>query len=130
MRKIYIHTATECADCLQETGLAAATTYVVLAINPAVLGLAAHATHFVILFTLVGLVLLLVSVAVNSLARLLMWRVRRGPRRGPGLLSRFGLFTSRPMAPVEAAAPSDAPLHRGYGLHICPLFVYRNFQQH
>jgi len=42
-----------------ETGLAAATTYVVLAINPAVLGLAAHATHFVILFTLVGLVLLL-----------------------------------------------------------------------
>jgi hypothetical protein len=32
-----------------ETGLAAATTYVVLAINPAVMGLAAHATHFVIL---------------------------------------------------------------------------------
>src|SRR5205823_14137377 len=42
-----------------ETGLAAATTYVVLAINPAVMGLAAHATHFVIFFTLVGLVLLL-----------------------------------------------------------------------
>jgi len=37
-----------------ETGLAAATTSVVLAINPAVMGLAAHATHFVVLFTLAG----------------------------------------------------------------------------
>ena len=51
-----------------ETGLAAATTYVVLAINPAVMGLAAHATHFVIFFTLVGLVLLLGNSCSTSLA--------------------------------------------------------------
>ena len=51
-----------------ETGLAAGTTYVVLAINPAVMGLAAHATHFVILFTLVGLVLLLGDTGSSSLA--------------------------------------------------------------
>jgi len=51
-----------------ETGLAAGTTYVVLAINPAVMGLAAHATHFVILFTLVGSVLLLGDTGSSSLA--------------------------------------------------------------
>jgi hypothetical protein len=55
-----------------ETGLAAATTYVVLAINPAVMGLAAHATHFVILFTLVGLVLLLGDTGSNSLASIVI----------------------------------------------------------
>lgn len=51
-----------------ETGLAAATTYVVLAINPAVMGLAAHATHFVVLFTLAGLLLLLGDTSSSSLA--------------------------------------------------------------
>jgi hypothetical protein len=51
-----------------ETGLAAATTYVVLAINPAVMGLAAHATHFVVLFALAGLLLLLRDTNSSSLA--------------------------------------------------------------
>jgi hypothetical protein len=53
-----------------ETGLAAATTYVVLAINPAVMGLAAHATHFVILFALAGLLLLLRDTSSSSFARI------------------------------------------------------------
>jgi hypothetical protein len=51
-----------------ETGLAAATTYVVLAVNPAVIGLAAHATHFVVLFTLAGLLLLVGDTSSSSLA--------------------------------------------------------------
>ena len=51
-----------------ETGLAAATAYVVLAINPAVMGLAAHATHFVVLFALAGLLLLLGDTSSSSLA--------------------------------------------------------------
>jgi hypothetical protein len=55
-----------------ETGLAAGTAYVVLAINPAVMGLAAHSTHFVILFTLVGLVLLLGDTGSSSLANVFM----------------------------------------------------------
>jgi 4-amino-4-deoxy-L-arabinose transferase-like glycosyltransferase len=51
-----------------ETGLAAATTYVVLAVNPAVMGLAAHATHFVVLFTIAGLLLLVGDTSSSSLA--------------------------------------------------------------
>ena len=51
-----------------ETGLAAATTYAVVAINPAVMGLAAHATHFVVLFALAGLVMLLGDTSSSSLA--------------------------------------------------------------
>jgi 4-amino-4-deoxy-L-arabinose transferase-like glycosyltransferase len=51
-----------------ETGLAAATTYAVLAINPAVMGLAAHAIHFVVLFTLAGLLLLLGDISSSSVA--------------------------------------------------------------
>jgi 4-amino-4-deoxy-L-arabinose transferase-like glycosyltransferase len=51
-----------------ETGLAAATAYVVLAINPAIMGLAAHATHFVVLFSVAGLLLLLRDASSSSLA--------------------------------------------------------------
>src|SRR5262249_43212774 len=39
-------------------GCLAAATYLVLSINPSVLGLAAHATHFVVLPTLISLLLL------------------------------------------------------------------------
>ena len=49
-----------------ETGLAAAISYLVLAINPALMGLAAHATHFVVLFVLAGLLLLLRATSSSS----------------------------------------------------------------
>ncbi len=51
-----------------EAGLAAATIYAVLAINPAVMGLAAHASHFVVLFTLAGLLLLMRDTRLSSFA--------------------------------------------------------------
>jgi hypothetical protein len=49
-----------------EAGFAAATSYAVLTISPAVMGLAAHATHFVVLFALAGLLLLLKNTRSSS----------------------------------------------------------------
>src|SRR5438477_11240316 len=44
---------------ISKAGIAAATTYLVLSVSPSVLGLAAHATHFVMLPVLGGTLLLL-----------------------------------------------------------------------
>jgi hypothetical protein len=44
--------------CGDAAGVVAAGTYALLSINPAILGLAAHATHFVVLLALAGIILL------------------------------------------------------------------------
>jgi hypothetical protein len=79
-----------------ETGLAAATAYVVLAINPAVMGLAAHATHFVVLFTLAGLLLLLGDTSSSSLASIFISGLLLGVAvlmKQPGIIFLiFGFF--------------------------------------
>ena len=79
-----------------ETGLAAATTYVVLAINPAVMGLAAHATHFVVLFTLAGLLLLVGDTSSSSLASIFISGLLLGVAvlmKQPGIMFLiFGFF--------------------------------------
>jgi hypothetical protein len=48
-------------------GLTAAASYAVLSVSPSVLGLAAHATNFVVLFVLGGILLLLKEQAVTAL---------------------------------------------------------------
>jgi hypothetical protein len=48
-------------------GITAATSYAVLSVSPSVLGLAAHATNFVVLFVLGGILLLLKEQAVTAL---------------------------------------------------------------
>ena len=48
-------------------GLTAAASYAVLSVSPSVLGLAAHATNFVVLFVLGGILLLLEEQAVTAL---------------------------------------------------------------
>jgi 4-amino-4-deoxy-L-arabinose transferase-like glycosyltransferase len=79
-----------------ETGFAAATTYAVLAINPAVMGLAAHATHFVVLFTLAGLVMLQGDSSSSSLATIFISGLFLGVAvlmKQPGImLLIFGFF--------------------------------------
>ena len=79
-----------------ETGLAAATAYVVLAINPAVMGLDAHATHFVVLFTLAGLLLLLGDTISSSLASIFISGLSLGVAvlmKQPGIMFLiFGFF--------------------------------------
>ncbi len=50
-------------------GVIAAASYAVLSVSPSVLGLAAHATNFVVLFVLGGILLLLKEQAVTALER-------------------------------------------------------------
>jgi hypothetical protein len=52
-------------------GAVAAATYAVLSLSPSVLGMAAHATHFVVLPALIGVLLLLVALESRSLWALL-----------------------------------------------------------
>jgi hypothetical protein len=68
------------------TGLAAALSYAVLSVSPSVLGLAAHATHFVTLFVFGGALLLLNHSGREKLGTLLV----------SGLLFGVGLLMKQP----------------------------------
>jgi len=79
-----------------EAAVAAATSYAVLAINPAVMGLAAHASHFVVLFTLAGLLLLVSHTSSSSLASIFITGLLLGVAvlmKQPGIMFlSFGFF--------------------------------------
>ena len=93
-------------------GLVASATYALLSSSPAVLGLAGHATHFVVLFAVGGFVLLLKAIEERRPSLLLCSGVSLGLAflmKQPGMF--FVLFAGLYVAKREWSRPLD---WRGY----------------